>query len=387
MSDSTDTPTPPSGGDPAGDTPRPESPRPEPIVGADSPAASGPSTSSTSGPDSTSAGTSAGGSPPNAGSRSNAPVLVQRPPRLPSLRVTAVLAVGLLAIGVAIGAAIGPAPSASFAGNPVPLLLPSIAALAESDAGAHTHPNTSAVKPPPTTPQPTPTTSSSAGSASEPVTKPAKSKTPASAVSSPTKTPNAAKTPTTTGSETTKQTLPPVTHVWLITLTGGTFAQALAQPADAPYIDSQLVPAGALLGEWSSLAGSSFANEAGLLSGEPPQTLDSIVQPPCPEGAAGETCKPETAGALTAADEFLKATVPPITASLAYREHGLIVITFGTVAGATASSLPAGSATATLSSEPPVGVLLISPFAHAGTRPSTKYEPTSPKQSLSELLH
>jgi hypothetical protein len=295
----------------------------------------------------------------------------------------------MLAIGVAVGAAIGPAPSTSFAGNPVPLLLPSIAALAESNAGGHTSPST--VKSPATTPQPTPTaTSASAGGTSETTTQPAKSKTPSSATSPP-KTPSAAKTPapnTKTGGETTKQTaLPPVTHVWLITLTGGTFTQALAQPAGAPYIDSQLVPAGALLSEWSALAGSSFASEAGLLSGEPPQTLDSIVQPPCPEGAVGEACKPETAGALSAADEFLKATVPPITASLAYRENGLIVITFGTVGNPAESSLPAGSATATLSSEPPVGVLLISPFAHAGTRPSTKYDPTAPKQSLSGLLH
>ena len=295
----------------------------------------------------------------------------------------------MLAIGVAVGAAIGPAPSASFAGDPVPLLLPSIAALAESNASAHTSPST--VKPPATTPQPTPTaTSTSTSGTSETTTQPAKSQTPSSAASPP-KTPSAAKTPapnTKTGGETTKQTtLPPVTHVWLITLSGGTFAQALAQPASAPYIDSQLVPAGALLSEWSALAGSSFANEAGLLSGVPPQTLDSIVQPPCPEGAAGETCEPETAGALSAADEFLKATVPPITASLAYRENGLIVITFGTVGNPAESSLPAGSATATLSSEPPVGVLLISPFARAGTRPSTKYDPTSPKQSLSGLLH
>ncbi len=174
--------------------------------------------------------------------------------------------------------------------------------------------------------------------------------------------------------------------MWLITLTGATFTQALAQPAAAPYIDSQLVPAGALLSEWSSLAGSSFASEAGLLSGEPPQTMDSIVQPPCPEGAAGATCKPETAGALSAADEFLKATVPTITSTAAYREHGLIVITFGAVGNATASSLPAGASTATLSSEPPVGVLLISPFVHAGSKPSMKYDPTSPKQSLSGLL-
>jgi hypothetical protein len=181
--------------------------------------------------------------------------------------------------------------------------------------------------------------------------------------------------------------LPPVTSVWLITLSGGNFAQALAQTAAAPYIDSQLVPAGTLLSGWSSLDASAFASEAGLLSGVPPQTLDSIVQPPCPEGAAGAACAPETAGALTAADEFLKATLPAITASASYRAHGLIVITFGSVGNATASSLPAGAATATLSSEPPVGVLLLSPFVRSDARPATAFNPTSPKQSLSGLLH
>jgi hypothetical protein len=175
--------------------------------------------------------------------------------------------------------------------------------------------------------------------------------------------------------------------VWLITLSGSTFSQALAQATAAPYIDSQLVPAGTLLSGWSSLDASSFASEAALLSGEPPQTLDAIVQPPCPEGAPGAACAPETAGALTAADEFLKTVLPAITASAAYREHGLVVITFGSIGNATASSLPAGSATATLSSEPPVGVLLISPFARAGARSSTPFNPTSPKQSLTGLLH
>ncbi len=295
----------------------------------------------------------------------------------------------MLAIGVAVGAAIGPTPETSLAGERIPLLLPSIAALAITGAG---HSSTrQAVKPPPITPQATPAaTSTSAGAPSASTkTQTTKSKAPASAVVSPTSTPNTSKPPTTTtgGGAGKQTTLPPVTHVWLITLTGATFAQALAGPSAAPYIDSQLMPAGALESGWSSLDASALASEAGLLSGEPPQTLDSIVQPPCPEGAAGATCKPETAGALSAADEFLKATVPSITSSVAYREHGLIVITFGSIGNATASSLPAGASTATLSSEPPVGVLLLSPFARAGTRPTTAYDPTSPKQSLSGLLH
>ena len=326
------------------------------------------------------------------GSAPVTPVPAPSVPRLPSLRVTAALAAGMLAIGVAVGAAIGPAPSTSFAGERIPLLLPSIAALAVAGAG-HASPQQT-VEPPPIAPQATPAAAPASTGANGfgPArpganTRTAKSKAPASAVASPA--PSTSKTPTTTTGEggAKQTTLPPVTHVWLITLSGATFAQALAGPSAAPYIDSQLVPTGALLSSWSSLDASAFASEAGQLGGEEPQTLDSILQPPCPEGAAGAQCKPETAGALTAADEFLKATVPSIASSAAYREHGLIVITFGAVGNATASSLPAGAATATLSSEPPVGVLLLSPFARAGTRPSTKYDPTSPKQSLSGLLH
>jgi len=181
--------------------------------------------------------------------------------------------------------------------------------------------------------------------------------------------------------------------VWLITLSGATFAQVLAQPAAAPYIDSQLVPAGTLLSSWSSLDGSSFASEAGLLGGEHPQTLDSIVQPPCPasspegEGAAGASCAAQTPGALSAADEFLKTTLSTITSSAAYRTHGLIVISFATIHNAMASGLPAGASTATLSTEQPAGVLLLSPFARAGARATSTFNPTSPKQSLSGLLH
>jgi len=308
-------------------------------------------------------------------------------PRLPSWRVTAMLAAGMLAIGVAVGAAIGPAPSTSFAGERIPLVLQSIAAVA--GGGAPT--SASTVQPPLLTPQATPAVTSAStrsGKSSGASTQATKSRTPSSAAVSPTPTPSTTKTPTTSAGKGEKQTtLPPVTSVYLITLSGGTFAQALAQSTAAPYIDSQLVPAGTLLSGWSSLDGSSFASEAALLGGTPPQTLDSIVQPPCPEGAAGVSCAAETPGALSAADEFLKATVPTITSSAAYRAHGLIVITFATIHNATASSLPAGASTATLSSEPPAGVLLLSPFAKAGARSASTFNPTSPKQSLSRLLH
>jgi len=294
----------------------------------------------------------------------------------------------MLAIGVAVGAAIGPTPETSLAGERIPLLLQSIAAVA-GGGGAPAGTSAATVQPPPVTPQATPTatsTSAATGKSSVAASQPATTKASPSTAVTPTSTPKTSKPTTGTGKGEKQAALPPVTSVWLITLSGATFSHALAQPAAVPYIDS-LVPTGTLLSGWSSLDAGSFASEAGLLGGEPPQTLDSIVQPPCPEGPAGAGCAPETAGALSAADEFLKASLPAITSSVAYREHGLIVITFAAVGNATASSLPAGSSTATLSTQPPAGVLLLSPFARAGARPTTAFNPTSPKQSLSGLLH
>ncbi len=285
----------------------------------------------------------------------------------------------MLVLGVAVGAAIGPAPNASLASSNLPVLLSSLARIATSRAAQST---VAPVQPPPLSAEATPT-----GKRRRLLRKRTVKGSSSSATATPIST-SKTTTKTTAPTSTTKpSTLPPVTSVWLITLSGATFAQALSQPAAAAYIDSELVPAGTLLSSWSALDGGAFASEAGLLGGTPPQTLDSIVQPPCPEGATGAQCAPETAGALSAADEFLKQTVPTITSSAAYRAHGLIVISFATIGNATASSLPAGTSTATLSSETPAGVLLLSPFARAGARATSTFNPTSPKQSLSGLLH
>jgi len=309
-------------------------------------------------------------------------------PRLPSLRMTAALAAVMLALGVGVGAAIGPAPEGSLAGTSrIPWLLPTLRALA---AGAsRSHPAQ-----PPAPPAPVATASVSpaspqaapANAGSGPTSSRASSGSAGSAPAS-ASAPAASPKPAGGAPQIKHAALPAVTSVWLIELSGATFAQALAQPAAAPYIQSQLIPKGTLLSGWSAVQGSALASETSLLTGAPPQTLDTVVEPPCPEGAAGAQCAPETAGALNAADSFLQQTVPAITTLAAYRERGLIVVTFGAVGSATASGLPAGAATVTLSTTPPSGVLLISPFARAGIRSSTAFNPASPKQSLEELLH
>jgi hypothetical protein len=293
--------------------------------------------------------------------------------------VTAALAAAMLGIGVAVGAAIGPAPAPSQASPTLPLLLET---LARSAAARAAQAATTATQPPAITAEATPTRKKRRrkhkAAGAEEASSAATTTTSETETTTPTST-----TPTSKSKAT---TLAPITHVWLIELSGTSFADAIAQPAAAPYTDTQAIPAGTLLSGWSALDGGAFANEAALLASEPPQLLDTIVQPPCPEGAAGASCKPETPGALTAADEFLKATVPTITSTPDFRESGLIVVTYASVANATATSLPAGAATATLTSQPPAGVLLISPFASVGTKSSTAFNPTSPKRSLEKLL-
>jgi hypothetical protein len=294
----------------------------------------------------------------------------------------------MLGIGIAVGAAIGPAPETSLAGSAqVVQKLPALIAAVVASRPAQTPSSTTAtVAPPATTPQPTP--AATAGTPASATSTPAASTTPTTSAEGESK-----KTSTTpTKSSTGASKLPPITNVWLIQLSGTSFSEALASPAVTPYISGQLIPKGTFLTGWSALSASAFANDAALAEkqatvGAAPPILHSIVQPPCPEGAAGATCAAGTPGALTAADEFLKATLATITTTTTYSEHGLVVITFATVADPTAAELPAGSSNATLTSQPPAGVVLLSPFAKAGAKPATTFNPTSPKQSLEKLLH
>jgi hypothetical protein len=284
----------------------------------------------------------------------------------------------MLGVGVVVGAAIGPAPTPSRAASNLPLLLET---LARSAAAREAQAASAPVQPPAIVAEATP-----ARKRHRRKRKASSEEEATSAASIPAASETTTPTTTTPKHSATKATqLPAVTHVWLIELAGTSFAAASAQPAAAPYMDTQAIAAGTLLSDWSGLDGGAFANDAALLAGEPPQLLDMIVQPPCPEGAAGASCATET-GALTAADEFLKTTVPTIASTAAFRENGLIVVTFASVGSATATSLPAGAATATLTSQPPAGVLLISPFVAVGAKSSATFDPTSPKQSLEKLL-
>jgi hypothetical protein len=307
---------------------------------------------------------------------------VQRAPLAPSPRVTAALAGAMLAIGVAAGAAIGPAPAASLAVDPaqlaehLPLLL--------AQAGVDGHTSSAGARPPAITRQATPRLRLRRRHAHRAIAseQPSPSTTtPAAEAPAP-----SSPAPNSTGKAKTS-TLPPIANVWLIELSGPSFASALETPSGAPYINEQAAPAGTELSSWSALDAGGFANDAALLATGGPQILDTIQQPPCPEGAAGAPCAAGTPGALGAADEFLKTTVATITATATYRTGGLIVVTFGSIAAGAATGLPSGASSFTATSQSPAGALLISPFVTAGASSSIAFNPASPTQSLEKLLH
>jgi len=306
--------------------------------------------------------------------------------RLPSRRASLVLAVAMLTIGVAVGAAIGPAPATSLAGNgnivqKLPALIAAVAARGHSATPAQ--PTATSTPPPPITPQATPAVSSTPATATS---APAQEATQPSSETHKKSSSTRGKTPSGGTSK-----LPPITSVWLIELSGSSFNEALANPTAAPYTTGEAILKGTFLSSWTALSASAFAADAALaehratLGGTPP-VLHTIVQPACPEGPAA-ACLPGTPAGIAVADAFLKTTVASITQSTAYSEHGLIAVTYATVADPATAELPAGSASSTLVSQPPAGVLLLSPFAKAGAKAATVFDPTSPKQSLEKLLH
>ncbi len=313
----------------------------------------------------------------------------RRASRLPSFRASAALAVAMLTLGVGVGAAIGPAPATSLAGSggvvqQLPALIASLAARSHAQQAAAAQ-AAAATAPPATTPQATPAASAA------PTTSAASAPAPQSTASAPAgETETKPTKPTKASGGASK--LPPITSVWLIELSGFSFAEATSNAAAAPYIAGQLIPKGTLLSGWTALQASAFASDAALVEhratvGGTPPVLHTIVQPSCPEGAAGAACAPGTPAGIAAADQFVQATLATIEATTTYAEHGLVVVTYATVADPTSAELPAGSTSATLTSTPPAGALLVSPFAKAGVRSAVAFDPTSPVRSLEALLH
>jgi hypothetical protein len=291
----------------------------------------------------------------------------QQPVPVPSRRWTGVLAAAMLGIGVAVGAAIGPAPSQSFGlGAPLAGLLKALLASHSPAAAAKS-------------------SHAATGGGAEPVTAAASQGAGASeAASAPEET-----APTETeketggkggGKEETATKAQPFYRVWVIHLSGAGFSEALGSPA-APYLNRTAVPKGSLLAGWSAIAGQNFASDVAQIAGARETQVENVVQPTCSATGAQEC--------LAAADAFLKSSTEAIQHTLLYKNgEGLIVVQFGKVEDETSTAYQwaHGSVSSTLSTKPPSGVLLLSPRVAAGKKPTVAFEPTAPEKAMQSLL-
>jgi hypothetical protein len=108
-----------------------------------------------------------------------------------------------------------------------------------------------------------------------------------------------------------------------------------------------------------------------------------IAPTPCNAGAAGQ-CPPGSVEGAAAADAFLAKWVPQILASPAYKEDGLLVVTFDAT-NPVASEAPAP---ATTPADDPlhVGTLLVSRFLSGGSTNATTYDPYSLLRTTEDLF-
>lgn len=111
-----------------------------------------------------------------------------------------------------------------------------------------------------------------------------------------------------------------------------------------------------------------------------------IAPTPCDSGATGQ-CAPGSVEGPAAADAFLAKWVPQILASPAYKEDGLLVVTFGATNPATTEAAPATAPTTAPAEDPlHVGTLLVSRFLSGGSTNATTYDPYSLLRTTEDLF-
>jgi phosphatidylinositol-3-phosphatase len=110
-----------------------------------------------------------------------------------------------------------------------------------------------------------------------------------------------------------------------------------------------------------------------------------ITPTSCDSGATGQ-CVPGSVEGAAAADAFLAKWVPQILASPAYKEDGLLVVTFGATNPTTSSEAASAPTTAPADDPLHVGTLLVSRFLSSGSTNVTTYDPYSLLRTTEDLF-
>jgi hypothetical protein len=182
---------------------------------------------------------------------------------LPTPRVSAVLVLAFLGFGVLLGNAASPRVDDTLAASRGPLKV--IVPQATASAGTSSAP----VAPPPSSAEATPEPSESSTPAATSAKTPA-AKTPASSEkSSPSQGEGGSSNSPSSGSP---AKLPPVKHVFLITLADEPYASVFGPASTASYLSQTLERRGELLVRYYAVAHEELANGIALLSGQGPTT-------------------------------------------------------------------------------------------------------------------
>jgi hypothetical protein len=332
---------------------------------------------------------------------SGAPSTNPSTPAIRSRRVLGALGALVFAVGLLAGAALGPPPESSLANSST--IVQRVIALLAARASESSHESALASSTPPTShsqaTRPAGAHDTHRDAAPASAATPASDATPTSDAAPSTSTgpegshsdegASPEPSPSGAGSEGEETApskpvkLPPIQHVWLIMLGGSTFAGATATPASYPYLVGQLLERGSLLTSYSALDAYELAGDATLLPGGVGASLSVISEPACGTAPPAQAAAPCPAGdqpSPAEADAFLQQLAGPILASPAYRENGLIVVTFAL------SSQSAGAPEPTIAPQPTTGALLLSPLLHAGTRSASAFNSLSPRTSLAAIF-
>ncbi|MGA9286039.1 MAG: hypothetical protein WBV85_11435 [Solirubrobacteraceae bacterium] len=204
-------------------------------------------------------------------------------PGAPSRRVGGLLAAAVLAAGILAGAALGPTPPNSPADSSTlaeRALAGLVASAGESQSASLAPASTSTGASAPSaastpSPKPAPAASSKvSGPSSSEGPPPSESSSGASsegASSEGSSSGGSSNEQSSKGSESAPGTpikLPPIKHVWLISLSGASLVAAAGQAQADPYLVKQLLPRGALLSDYTLTAPGSLANGIAVLSGQ-----------------------------------------------------------------------------------------------------------------------
>jgi hypothetical protein len=241
--------------------------------------------------------------------------------RAHSRGMAAVLAAGVLALGIIAGVALGPGPASSPADSATLAQHALAALMARAGSGSQTTTSTSAAAtPPPIASEPTPTpATTSTKSKAESAPAPSEAGSPSESSSeSTTSGSSEGSSKSSEGSGKSEKTapgtpikLPPIKHVWVIALSGTSFSAALADPTADPYLAKQLVPKGTLLSNYTLSSSSALGNGIALLAG---QSVNLDTEQNCPTYSE---LQPPTVNATSGLAEGVGCVYPAAVKTLA----------------------------------------------------------------------